>query len=86
MSVISNIFVGHLATAKRFGFIASKRQSESVARTFIKRFKIRGTRPRPKVIEPSGGNQQKVALTRSLTNEKDVVNFDEPIGEWMLVL
>ena len=50
MSVSSSIFVGHLATAKRLGFIASKRQSESVAQTFIERFKIRGTSPRSRVI------------------------------------
>ncbi|MFV0534150.1 MAG: sugar ABC transporter ATP-binding protein [Cumulibacter sp.] len=78
MSVSANIFLGHLSTARRAAFLASSRQRQSVAARFTERFRIRGTSADAKVVELSGGNQQKVVLAKSLTHDKDLVIFDEP--------
>jgi ABC-type sugar transport system ATPase subunit len=78
MSIESNIFLGHLATSKRIPLLAGARGQKSLARRFVERFGIRAVSPDAKVIELSGGNQQKVVLAKSLTNSPKVVIFDEP--------
>lgn len=78
MSVEDNIFIGHLATAKRLPVLARRRAGRSIARQLVDRFKIRSVSPAAKVIQLSGGNQQKVVLAKALTRPPKVVIFDEP--------
>jgi simple sugar transport system ATP-binding protein len=78
MTVAANIYLGHLATGRRLPFLTKPSEGSSVARRFIDRFKIRATSLSARVIELSGGNQQKVVLAKSLTHQRKVVIFDEP--------
>jgi simple sugar transport system ATP-binding protein len=78
MSIEDNIYLGHLASAKRLALLTSKKARRNVARRFIERFGIRAINPGAKVVELSGGNQQKVVLAKALTGEPKVVIFDEP--------
>ncbi|WP_185995945.1 sugar ABC transporter ATP-binding protein [Nocardioides campestrisoli] len=78
MSVEQNIFLGHLATAKRMPLWARPADRRSVAKKFVERFAIRSVSGKAKVIELSGGNQQKVVLAKALTRAPQVVIFDEP--------
>ncbi|MGE3772462.1 MAG: sugar ABC transporter ATP-binding protein [Gammaproteobacteria bacterium] len=78
MTVEENIHLGHLATRRGFRFLVTAGARQSVARRFIERLKVRAASGRAKVIELSGGNQQKVVVAKSLVQEPEVVFFDEP--------
>lgn len=78
MSVRKNIYVGALASANRFPFWTRSRAERSIAAIFVERFKIRASSTARRVIELSGGNQQKVTLAKALTGQPKVIIFDEP--------
>jgi ABC-type sugar transport system ATPase subunit len=78
MSIEENIYLGNLASAGRLSVVTSKKAKQSIATRFIERFGIRAINPGSRVVELSGGNQQKVVLAKALTGEPKVVIFDEP--------
>ena len=78
MTIGENIYLGHLTTGPKLPWIQRRREGMSVVQALVDRFKIRAVSSQAKVIELSGGNQQKVVLAKSLTHERKVVIFDEP--------
>jgi ABC-type sugar transport system ATPase subunit len=78
MSIEENVYLGHLASRSRLSLLTSKKAKRTIARRFIERFGIKAINPASKVVELSGGNQQKVVLAKALTGEPKVVIFDEP--------
>lgn len=78
MSIAGNIYLGHMAGARRLSLLASRSKSSTIATGLINRFKIRTISTKALVRELSGGNQQKVVLAKSLTRPPRVVIFDEP--------
>lgn len=78
MSIADNIYLGHMAGAKRLRLLGSRSKANSLAERWIERFKIRTLGPRAKVRELSGGNQQKVVVAKSLTHHPQLIIFDEP--------
>ena len=56
----------------------SKREANQVGKSWIDRLKVRATGDQAKVVELSGGNQQKVVIAKSLIQEPDLIIFDEP--------
>jgi ribose transport system ATP-binding protein len=59
------------------GFLELKRE-ESLAKKIIEKMQIRPSRPDQTIIYLSGGNQQKVMLSRGLTRDIRLFIFDEP--------
>jgi ABC-type sugar transport system ATPase subunit len=79
LSIVDNIHAGHLGKAKRLPFLSTLASRDAVARPLVERFGIRTLDPsRAKLVELSGGNQQKIVLAKSLTRLPKVAIFDEP--------
>ncbi len=77
MSIEENIYLGSLAKASRQPFISFKSMAR-LAREWSKKLNVRAINASAKVIELSGGNQQKVVVAKSLVQKPTLIIFDEP--------
>jgi ABC-type sugar transport system ATPase subunit len=78
MRIDENIYTGRLTTPKGRTVFLSRVEQMRVGNEWIQRLKVRAINSRAKIIELSGGNQQKVVVAKSLVQEPRVVFFDEP--------
>ncbi|HEY8040802.1 MAG TPA: sugar ABC transporter ATP-binding protein [Polyangiaceae bacterium] len=74
LSVADNLVLSHLGPS---GFGMPRRAREAAAR-FIAQLGIKCAGPDQRVVELSGGNQQKVQIARLLHHDVDVLLLDEP--------
>jgi len=77
MSVAHNISFSSLRRISRYKFVNTRKEKELV-RNYISRLRIRTPSENQLVKHLSGGNQQKVVLTKWLATECDILIFDEP--------
>jgi simple sugar transport system ATP-binding protein len=78
MSIARNIYLGLVAKLPGGHFFMSKREASAVGGDWIKKLNVRAISNDVKVVELSGGNQQKVVIAKSLVQEPDLIIFDEP--------
>jgi len=78
MSVAENIHTGELARGGNLVAFVSKAKARNLAVHWIKSLNIRAIDSSAKVIELSGGNQQKVVIAKSLIQKPRLIIFDEP--------
>lgn len=77
LSVGENLSSFHLSMLSRYGIINGRRESNVISR-MISDFSIRVANTRTTVGTLSGGNQQKVALAKILTDKVKVLLIEEP--------
>ncbi|HTO67312.1 MAG TPA: sugar ABC transporter ATP-binding protein [Bradyrhizobium sp.] len=78
MIVDDNVYVGKLATKLGFSFLLSRARRSKLANYWVERLKINALQRKARIVELSGGNQQKVVLAKSLGQDPSIVIFDEP--------
>jgi simple sugar transport system ATP-binding protein len=78
MSIAENLHLSRLSSLRSAGFIVSMKEMRELARQWTGRLNIRAINDNAKVIELSGGNQQKVVIAKSLVQRPELVIFDEP--------
>lgn len=78
MTISQNIHMGLIATERPPGGIVLNRAAEAVTEEWSKILQIRAINPNARIVELSGGNQQKVVIAKSLVQKPKLVIFDEP--------
>jgi len=77
MSVSENIYLGFLAGTRQRLLTSGKRE-RALAKEWSDRLHIAAINRDARVIELSGGNQQKVVIAKSMVQQPRLVIFDEP--------
>jgi simple sugar transport system ATP-binding protein len=77
-SIARNIYLGLLAKFPAGRTLLSKREANLLGSDWIARLNVRAIGDQAKVVELSGGNQQKVVISKSLVQGPNLIIFDEP--------
>ena len=78
MIVDDNVYIGKLATRLGWSFLLSRARRNKLANYWVERLKISALQRKAKIVELSGGNQQKVVLAKTLVQDPSIIFFDEP--------
>ncbi|ATN37309.1 ABC transporter ATP-binding protein (plasmid) [Rhizobium sp. ACO-34A] len=78
MTISQNIHMGKLAIEAPPGGVVLNSAARDVTEEWSKILQIRAINPNARIVELSGGNQQKVVIAKALVQKPRLVIFDEP--------
>jgi ABC-type sugar transport system ATPase subunit len=78
MGLAQNVFLGQLATRDNPMSVIRMSDAHKVAAQWVEKMQVKTLNPNGKVVELSGGNQQKVVIAKSLIQNPSLIIFDEP--------
>lgn len=78
MSIAENLHIAQLAAGLDQSAVVSLKEMQALARHWTKALNVRAINSNARVIELSGGNQQKVVIAKSLAQKPKLIIFDEP--------
>lgn len=78
MSIAENINLGAIAAGQTRSSTVSLTEMRSIAKEWIDKLNVKAINADARVIELSGGNQQKVVVAKALVQKPKLVIFDEP--------
>ncbi len=78
MSIAENIHIAAIAGGRTKSATVSMREMRAIAGEWVEALNVKAINADAKVIELSGGNQQKVVVAKALVQKPRLVIFDEP--------
>lgn len=78
MSIARNIYMGAITAGLTKSFVVNVSEMRKLAEHWTKALNIKATDSNARVIELSGGNQQKVVIAKALVQRPKLIIFDEP--------
>ena len=78
MSMAENLYMGSLAAGTNRGVVVRMAEVRELAKHWARTLNVRAISADPRLIELSGGNQQKVVIGKSLVQRPRLIIFDEP--------
>ncbi|TPJ57224.1 sugar ABC transporter ATP-binding protein [Mesorhizobium sp. B2-6-1] len=78
MGIAENLFGGLLAAGRETAWVINQQEMRAFSAEWTKTLNIKAINDNARVVELSGGNQQKVVIGKGLVQKPRVVIFDEP--------
>ncbi|MGX8013064.1 sugar ABC transporter ATP-binding protein [Mesorhizobium sp. ORM8.1] len=78
MSVAENLFGGLLAAGREKAWVINQQEMRQLSAEWTKTLNIKAINDNARVVELSGGNQQKVVIGKGLVQQPRIVILDEP--------
>jgi simple sugar transport system ATP-binding protein len=78
MSIAENIHLGAIAGGRTKSAAVSMSEMRTIAQEWITALNVKAINADAKVIELSGGNQQKIVVAKALVQKPRLIIFDEP--------
>lgn len=78
MSIAENIHMAAMAGGQSRSSLVSMSEMREISRDWIKALNVKAINSDARVIELSGGNQQKVVVAKALVQKPKLIIFDEP--------
>ncbi|MER8547549.1 sugar ABC transporter ATP-binding protein [Mesorhizobium sp. M0684] len=78
MDVAENLFGGFLAAGREKSWVINAQEMRALSAEWTRTLNVKAINDNARVIELSGGNQQKVVIGKGLVQKPRIVIFDEP--------